>query len=397
MTKGIHYITTMGTTGYFTAARRLILALAESGIKVTWTPITRFSFQNGPEIFSDPKTGDPALDPFLRRQLDYDTVILHSIPEIMPYWLDRIRNKRMIGYTVWETDKLQAHWIPILNRLDHLLVPCTWNYELFRSQGVHIPMSVLPHLPGSACPKPHSRWSSIPDEDLVFYCIETNLERKNLEQAIALFHQCFTSTDKVRFIVKTCHWPENGKTVWDHFLFRPLRPFRPFVQRFPFRKQIAQLFRETTQTRFQHVEKATPRAAPVDLITDNLTWDEVEGLHYRGDCYFSLTHGEGFGLGPFDAAAAGKPVITTGWGGVLDYLDPDKNFLVDWDLAPAWNREDTGNWAQPKLAHAAEYLKKFLADPESARVKARDAQATLHKHFEPAKLIESLKEILAYD
>jgi len=396
MTKGINYITGMGTTGYFTAARRLILALTEAGVRLTWTPVARRSPQNGPEIFSGTQTGDPALDPFLKLQLDYDTVILHTLPESMSYWLDRIKNKRIIGYTVWETDTLQSHWVPILNRLDHLLVPCTWNRELFRDQGVQIPISVLPHLPGPAHPKPHPRWKNISDDDLVFYCIETWSSRKNLDQAIALFRQCFTADDKVRLVIKTNRWPEEGRSMWEHPLFRPLRPFKTFLRQFPIRKRIAKLFREVAGERLSQIEEVTPNGAPVDLITDELTWAEIEGLHQRGDCYFSLTHGEGFGLGPFDAAASGKPVITTGWGGVLDYISPEQGMLVDWNPTPAWNREGTGNWAQPSLSHATTLLKTFLADPDSARNKAKMVQANIHSNFGADKLVPILKEVLAY-
>jgi glycosyltransferase involved in cell wall biosynthesis len=398
MIRGLRYVSGMGNTGYFTAARRLILALANAGVNLTWTPVAGYSRRHGPKVFPGAATGDPALDPFCHRKLECDTVILHTLPELMPYWLDRKGDKRIVGYTVWETDVLQAHWVPILNRLDHLLVPCTWNRDLFRGQGVRVPISVLPHLPGPARPAPHPRWAAIPEGDLVFYCIETWSVRKNLEQAITLFRQCFTAADGVRLVVKTSPWPEGG--VLDRWpSLRPLEPLRTLVR--PIRKLLPKrasaLWRENAQGRLRRLEALTPGGAPVDLITEEMTRAEVEGLHQRGDCYFSLTHSEGFGLGPFDAAAAGKPVIVTGWGGVLEYLDPAQGGLVDSDPVPAWNRPESGCWAQPRLSHAAALLGALRADPESARRRAEEAQARLHCRFGAAALIPFLKRVLAHD
>ena len=277
MTKGLHYVSLRGTTGYFTAARRLMLALAEAGVNLTWTPVSSNSSRPGPDFSPVAADRDPVLASLYHRALDCDTILLHTLPENMPYWLDRKGDKRIVGYTVWETDVLQAHWAPILNRLDHLLVPCTWNRDLFRSQGVRVPISVLPHLPGPARPAPHPRWAAIPDGDLVFYCIETWSIRKNLDQAITLFRQCFTAADGVRLVVKTTSWPE-GEGVLERWpSLRPLNPLRalvrPLLRRLP--RRATSLWREDARARLRRIEALTPGGAPVDLITEELTWAEV--------------------------------------------------------------------------------------------------------------------------
>jgi glycosyltransferase involved in cell wall biosynthesis len=374
-----------------------MLALAQAGVNLTWTPVSSDSSRPGPDFSPIAVDGDPVLASLYHRDLDCDTILLHTLPENMPYWLDRKGDKRIVGYTVWETDILQDHWAPILNRLDHLLVPCTWNRDLFRSQGVQIPISVLPHLPGPARPAPHPRWAAIPDEDFVFYCIETWSIRKNLDQAIDLFRRCFTVADGVRLVVKSTSPPE--ASILERPAFSPLLPFRPLLR--PLRhllpKRATRILQEASTERLRRIEAGTPGGAPVDLVTEELTLAELEGLHQRGDCYFSLTHGEGFGLGPFDAAAAGNPVIITGWGGVLDYLKPALGGLVEWDPAPAWNRAGSGSWAQPRLSHAASILRAFRTDPEMVRRKAGEAQIRLHDRCGPAAIVPFVKEILAYD
>ena len=318
----------------------------------------------------------------------------------MPQWLDKKGNRRVVGHTVWETDTVKPHWVPILNRLDHLLVPSEWNRELFLKSGVRVPISVLPHIPGPSQPAPHERWSELPRDELLFYCIETWSARKNIEQAIVLFRSTFSASDGVRLIVKTSSLPEPGdKGILDRPMLRPLRPLRPILRKLPKSLSISavRLFGDSTATRLRSIKSVIPEGAPVDIITEELTLAEIEGLHQRCDCYFSLTHGEGFGLGAFDATAAGNPVITTGWGGVLDFLDPAHSFLVDWDLAAAWNRPGTGNWAQPKLDHAARCLRAFRDDPIGARRRTQEAQARFNARFGAATLIPFLLNILAHD
>lgn len=64
------------------------------------------------------------------------------------------------------------------------------------------------------------------------------------------------------------------------------------------------------------------------FVPDELSDEDMGPLHLAGDAFISLTRGEGFGVGAFEAAAAGKPVIMTGWGGRLDFLPTEDVCLV---------------------------------------------------------------------
>jgi glycosyltransferase involved in cell wall biosynthesis len=46
----------------------------------------------------------------------------------------------------------------------------------------------------------------------------------------------------------------------------------------------------------------------------------------------SFTHGEGFGRPLLEATMTGLPVITTGWSGQLDFLNPTESLLLNGDL-----------------------------------------------------------------
>ena len=43
--------------------------------------------------------------------------------------------KRNVGVTVWETDRIPAHWRTLLDGADRIIVPCTQNRDVFAVPG----------------------------------------------------------------------------------------------------------------------------------------------------------------------------------------------------------------------------------------------------------------------
>jgi glycosyltransferase involved in cell wall biosynthesis len=64
------------------------------------------------------------------------------------------------------------------------------------------------------------------------------------------------------------------------------------------------------------------RACSVHLIHGYLSEEEMAGLysHDKVKALINISHGEGFGLPIFKAAAHGKPIVTVPWGGQTDFL-----------------------------------------------------------------------------
>ena len=86
------------------------------------------------------------------------------------------------------------------------------------------------------------------------------------------------------------------------------------------------------------------RKCKIYLLHGDMTNEEMTGLyrHPKIKALISLTHGEGFGLPIFEAAYNELPIITTDWGGQVDFLYvPDKGkkqkamfSKVKYDIAP---------------------------------------------------------------
>jgi glycosyltransferase involved in cell wall biosynthesis len=139
-----------------------------------------------------------------------------------------------------------------------------------------------------------------------------------------------------------------------------------------------------------------PSSARVLALMEPLSDAEIQGLHARGDCYVSLTRAEGWGLGAYEAAFAGNPVVMTGHGGQLEFLPDTLAYLVDYQLIPAAMGGGPGavfrshRWAAPDLAHGAQLMREVFTHPEAARERGRRLQAFVREKFKAEKIVREM-------
>src|SRR3989304_8664596 len=143
-TMGIKYICPYDYSGYGTAARRVLIGLRNAGIPFPWAPMV---VGKGWDLWYEPFTGrgvgDPELDLWCNRDIPYDTVIVHLVPEYLLRWRHLEPGKRLILHTAWETDRIPHHWRFFLELADLILVPSTWNRSVFQQAGLRGPVEVF--------------------------------------------------------------------------------------------------------------------------------------------------------------------------------------------------------------------------------------------------------------
>jgi glycosyltransferase involved in cell wall biosynthesis len=116
--------------------------------------------------------------------------------------------------------------------------------------------------------------------------------------------------------------------------------------------------------------------------------DEIDALLACADCVVSLHRAEGFGIPLARALRSGIPVVATGYGGNLDFMNDDNSYLVDHSPAtvPEANIYPAGaRWAQPSIDHAAAQLRRVFDDPAEARRRAALGAAMLRESFSTAR------------
>ena len=117
MLSGVKYISLYEESGYGVAAKLYLESLLDSNINITWTPMVRGkNIGMTYEPFLEQSIGEDKLDAICNKPVNYDMVLVHTIPEFFPYWKEQEPDKYLIGYTVWETTKPPDHWKDLINQ-----------------------------------------------------------------------------------------------------------------------------------------------------------------------------------------------------------------------------------------------------------------------------------------
>lgn len=377
MIKGVKYISMAETTGYGLSAVAYIRALLEAGVPVTWHPwiMSEGRYQPAADLeqavatlaaLAD--TGD--LRSAFRASIEYDTVIVHMTPEHWPAMIEP--GKRMVGYSVWETDRLPRHWPRLLAGYDLILTPSAFSRDAFAPHTAS-PVAVIPHLPRADWPDADAgalalfrRRFGVGEDDFLFYTVNTWILRKAMWLTLQAFLLAFSADERAVLLVKTNPHGEAEGKGWG-----------------PSRRL------------FDRIMANYPDPSRVVFVPDELDNDDIGRLHLAGDAYVSLTRSEGFGMGAFDAAAAGTPVIITGWSGQLDFLPPEHACLVDYQLRQV--KAHLGDhapqeqyWAHAELDHAIEWMRRLYENPDEARQRGAGLKAHVEENFDAAFITRRL-------
>ncbi len=373
----LRYIAQDELTGYGDAADRLVRALRASGVRVEyrgWPALTA----------ADPLT--------LRRHSRDPLPDEHSVPgaptiaHLVPAHHSHVRTALdalpggagpLLWHTVWETDRLPKHWPALLNRVDRVIVPTVWNREVFEMSGVSKPIAVVPHVACDPGPGDGGVALGLPPDVVVFYTISRWDQRKDPAAVIHAFLEAFTADDPVALVVKTTPIPPS-----------------PVIGN---RRNEAVMAGDTV-LEVERIMREHRRPALVRVETEDWSPARIAGLHSRGDCFVSLSHGEGWNVGAFDAAAYGNPVVVTGWGGSLAWLELSTAYLVDHDLEPVdhvepWTFSPEQHWAVARRAHAVELLREVAADLHAARRRADPLRTKVLHDYDGRRVVATLAEV----
>jgi glycosyltransferase involved in cell wall biosynthesis len=392
--KGVKYIgPVFDQSGYAEAARNYVLALHSSGVPITVDAVRHSEGQ--PDLGSEGEVLVSLVD----RPIDYDRVVIHATPDT---WAHRLRDEPsglpIVGCTVWETSALHPIWAAACNRVDEVWVPSRWNAEVFRASGVRTPVTVVPHCIGPADSEtpPPLAIDGIGADTFVFYSIFHWNERKNPEGLLAAYLAAMSGIRNVALVLKT-HFE---RPRWVH-VGRPdaragadrVEPARDAAAHDPAREARVAAREPTDEERAQ-LEIAAfkrkmnlPHYPRIVTLTGTLDRARLQALHRRGDAFVLLQRAEGWGLPHFEAAAMGKPVVTTGYGGPSEFLEPDGAYLVGHTLRPVWGMEwsffygGSQRWAEPDLDQAVDLMRRVYADRREAAARGARARDHIARHF----------------
>jgi len=364
------YATPYDSSGYATAARRYLRALWKLQHPTAWLPLTvqydgwlpkERPADGPPELMRLP--GDATPDPIL---------LAHCIPHGWAKIGAHRAHRRFIGQTVWEADPIPTRWHHELQAADEIWVPTRWNADVFTASGVTAPVHVVPHIIDES--QPGDPPLDLPDDRFVFLTIGTWDWRKRPDLLLHAYLRAFTADDPVLLVIKTgrriLSWTtanETERQTW-YQLMQVVRQYR--------------------------------NPAEVMLVTEELTDQQMSGLLRQADCFASLTCVEGWGLGAFDAAAAGVPVIITGYGGQMEWLGHDHPGAVPFTMAAADHQDRTMfepgmTWAIADVDVAADMMRSVISSSSPIRAAATPLARRLSDTYSEQTIGQLMKALLA--
>ncbi|UOE55078.1 glycosyltransferase [Bacillus sp. CMF12] len=291
----------LDASGYGIASREYTLALDRLGVDLIIQPYT----WNFPYDFSN-KNKKKRLLHLIEKPLQKNKqkILIYHCP---PGNIDDINKERknfdrILLNTVWETEKIPSPWLPAINACDGVCVPCSQNMKAMIGGGVNVPVFLAPHGADTHAFDPGNKKLTLKEAKgkFVFVSVFDFQHRKNPETLLKAYWSEFTSKDNVLLVIKT--YGSKRKKIL---------------------KAISQYKRSLGFTN---------ETAPLHVITGTIPEKQLKGLYTLGNAFILPTRGEGVGLPYIEALSSGIPVIATGWGGQMDFLNEQNSFLIDCKL-----------------------------------------------------------------
>jgi glycosyltransferase involved in cell wall biosynthesis len=244
--------------------------------------------------------------------------------------------KYNIGFTAGiETTICRGEWIDGINKMNLILVPSVHSKEVFLNTKMtkknpngttepiecKVPIEVLfegadtdVFKKTSDIPEKLNKQLSSIEEDFCFLFVghwmnaELGHDRKDVGMMIKTFLDVFKNTKKKpALVLKTSN--ATLSTIDRNEILSKISEIRNFCG-------------------------GGSNLPNIYLIHGNLTREEMNGLynHPKIKAHLSFSHGEGFGRPLLEASFSEKPILSSKWGGVLDFLNPNYAVLIGGDV-----------------------------------------------------------------
>nr|WP_314863340.1 glycosyltransferase [uncultured Undibacterium sp.] len=316
----------------------------------------------------------PVSNPFLKNNPDIAAMLVspsdsNAAPDVAlrycyPPYLDDMRARvRAIHCYGWEETGYPIEFALGFNRkLDIVLAHTHFVKKALIDNGVRVPVAVI----GGGADHLMQVQAHAPQETLksfAFLHISSCFPRKGIDVLLHAYAQAFRKTDDVSLVIKTFPNPHNDVE-----------------------QQLAQL------------RAGDPEFPDVVLVNRDCSDEELAGWYQACDAFVAPSRGEGFGLPIAEAMLFDLPVITTAFGGQVDFCDKDFTWLCDFDFQKSRTHLGAMHsvWANPKADHLAVLLREVFSLPEAQRrLKTDLAKQAVLRDFTWARTAENSIQAIA--
>lgn len=256
---------------------------------------------------------------------------------------------RLVHSYGWEETGFPTRYVNAFNRkLDAITVLSAFVAKVLRDNGVRIPISVtgggVDHLLAVAPQAPTTKLKGYR-----FLHLSSCFPRKGVDALLVAYGQAFRAHDDVTLVIKTFPNPHNDVSI-----------------------QLAAL------------RNNDPGYPDVVVIDEEYSQEKLVGLYQACHAFVAPSRGEGLGLPMAEAMLFNLPVITTAWGGQLDFCDASTAWLCDYRFAKAETHLATGHsvWADPDVDDLAQKIREVHAlSPEQRSLRTEPARQRVLRDY----------------
>jgi len=241
----------------------------------------------------------------------------------------------------WEEGALPRQWVRDFNTyLGGITTMSHFVTKVLIDNGVTVPVAEVgvgvDHWERITPDSTYKRPADI--SGFAFLHVSSCFPRKGVDVLLRAWGEAFSDKDDVTLVIKTFPNPHNAV----HKMLKSMR----------------------------ETHASFPR---VLLIEEDLTDGGLKALMLSCDALVAPSRGEGFGLPIAEAMLAGLPVVTTGYGGQMDFCSEENAWLVDYrfDLAQTHFDLPHSVWVEPSEEDLARQLRSvFDASPSERKSRA---------------------------
>lgn len=252
--------------------------------------------------------------------------------------MPHVVGNRKIAWTVWETSRIPESELAYLDRVDHIWIPSRWGKSILEANGIDPNrIAVVPEGVDIDLYRPMDVERGTTGR-LRLLCVGKWEKRKGIDILLRAYAKAFDVEDDVELVLH-CH---NAN--------------RPGL----------------------NIEALTgallPDPHPPVLFSGPIPEAKMPTLYNGCDAFVLATRAEGWGLPVIEAMACAKPVIVTGYGGHLDFVNERNAYIIDVKRMVEVDDEDNfdasldfGQWAEPDEEHLAWLLRYVFENRLEAR------------------------------
>jgi glycosyltransferase involved in cell wall biosynthesis len=314
---------------------------------------------------------DTDIRPMVNKQLDEIDITIRNI--FPPYTTGMLGYHKIMGPYAWEETKFPKEFVEWFNtKLTMIFAVSTFVKQILEENKVNIPIKVIGNivediLSLEALPLKYK----LPNKFKILH-ISSCFPRKGADKLLEAFNSLELSN--ISLIIKTFPNPHNNlKDLIIDLSFKKVKEYEEDVE----------LYRKDDKE--------------ILFINKDFSRDELKFLYENCDLFVFPSFSEGFGLPIAEAMLMNLPVITTSYGGQMDFCNEENSWLVDYELVQAKTHFelDESYWAIPSISSLKnKIIEVYNLDKNIISKKLNLAKQTILENYSSKAVANRVKEAL---